>query len=319
MIATQAPTWVLGARGLLGSHVVDSLRRRGSTVLTVQVPWCDRQGTRAALADGARRLEEAAAGGAWQLAWCAGAGVVATSAEAMDEERTAFSGLLEELACRPALARAGAVFVASSAGGVYAGSAGRPPFSEESTTGALVPYGRTKLEMERDVGGFADSTGAAVLVGRIANLYGPGQNLGKAQGLVSQLSRAHITGAPVSIYVSLDTLRDYVYVADVGDLVAAGLGSLPARVQGRRDRVVVKVVASGSSLTIGHLIGESTRHHRARARVVVKAPSEGSGQIRDLRLRSVVWPELDAHLRTPMVVGMARTAADVAAQLRTGR
>jgi len=313
------PTWVLGARGLLGSHVVDSLRRRGATVLTVQVPWRDRQGTRAALADGVRRLEDAAAGGEWQLAWCAGAGVVATTAAAMDEELAAFSVLLDELAARPALARAGALFVASSAGGVYAGSSSRPPFTEESATGALVPYGRTKLDMEHAVRRFADRTGAAVLIGRIANLYGPGQNLAKAQGLVSQLSRAHVTGVPVSIYVSLDTLRDYVYAADVGDLVAAGLGALRTQVEGRTDRVVVKVVATGSSLTIGHLIGESTRHHRARARVVVKAPQEGSGQIRDLRLRSVVWPQLDAHLRTPMLVGMARTAADVAVQLRTGR
>lgn len=313
------PTWVLGARGLLGSHVVDSLRRRGSTVLTAQVPWGDRQGTRVALADGVRRLEAAAAGGAWQLAWCAGAGVVATTAAAMDEELAAFSGLLEELAARPELARAGALFMASSAGGVYAGSSGRPPFTEASATGALVPYGHTKLDMERDVRRFADRTGAAVLIGRIANLYGPGQNLAKAQGLVSQLSRAHLTGVPVTIYVSLDTLRDYVYAADVGDLVAAGLGSLRTQVEGRTDRVVVKVVATGSSLTIGHLIGESTRHHRARARVVVKAPQEGSGQIRDLRLRSEVWPQLDAHLRTPMLVGMARTATDVAVQLRTGR
>jgi UDP-glucose 4-epimerase len=313
------PTWVLGARGLLGSHVVDSLRRRGATVLTVQVPWRDRQGTRAALADGVRRLEDAAAGGEWQLAWCAGAGVVATTAAAMDEELAAFSVLLDELAARPALARAGALFVASSAGGVYAGSPSRPPFTEASATGALVPYGRTKLDMEHAARRFADRTGAAVLIGRIANLYGPGQNLAKAQGLVSQLSRAHLTGVPVSIYVSLDTLRDYVYAADVGDLVAAGLGALRTQVEGRTDRVVVKVVATGSSLTIGHLIGESTRHHRARARVVVKAPQEGSGQIRDLRLRSVVWPQLDAHLRTPMLVGMARTAADVAVQLRTGR
>lgn len=308
-----APTWVLGARGLLGSHVVTALRRGSVPVLTTLVPWGEQQRVRAALTDGVARLEQEAAGGPWRLAWCAGAGVVATTAQAMDVERAAFASLLDVLASRPRLAGCGSVFMASSAGGVYAGSPHRPPFTEASATGALVAYGRTKLDMERDVAAFAERTGTAVLVGRIANLYGPGQDLTKAQGLVSQLSRAHLTGQPVSIYVSLDTLRDYVYAADVGELVAAALASLPA------GRVVVKVVATGRSATIGSLIGESTRHHRARARVVVKAPREGSGQIRDLRLRSVVWPQLDAHLRTPMAVGMARTAADVSAQLRAGR
>jgi UDP-glucose 4-epimerase len=312
------PTWVLGAGGLLGSHVAAALRRAASPVLTTPVCWEDRRLTREALSAGVAQLEEAAAGGPWQLAWCAGAGVVATTAEAMAEEKRAFAWLLEELADRPALADRGSLFLSSSAGGVYAGSPEQPPYTEDSPTGALVAYGEAKLDMERAVGEFADATGTAVLVGRIANLYGPGQNLSKPQGLVSQLSRTHVTGQPISIYVSLDTLRDYVYAPDVGELVAAGLGSLRARVRGC-GHVVTKVVASGASLTIGSLIAQSTRHHRARPRVLVKAPQAGSGQIRDLRLRSVVWPQLDTHLRTPMTVGMARTAADVASQLRSGR
>ena len=314
---TRPPTWVLGARGLLGRHVVDALARDATPVLTSLVPWSDPEGTRAALAEGVGRLEEAAAGGPWRLAWCAGAGVVATTAEAMSQERAAFSGLLEELAARARLQGTGSLFLASSAGGVYAGSPERPPYTEASGTGALVAYGRAKLDMEQDVGRFARATGTAVLVGRIANLYGPGQNLAKAQGLVSQLSRAHLTGQPISIYVSLDTLRDYVYAPDVGDLVAAGLAHVADR--SGPGHVEVKVVATGTSLTIGSLIGEAVRHHRGRAPVVVKAPREGSGQIRDLRLRSVVWPELDRHLRTPMAVGMARTSADVGAQLRASR
>ena len=64
--------------------------------------------------------------------------------------------------------------------------------------------------MEADLRRFAAATGTAVLVGRIANLYGPGQNLAKPQGLVSQLCLANLTGQPLSIYVSLDTLRDYL-------------------------------------------------------------------------------------------------------------
>ncbi|MEP7090625.1 MAG: NAD-dependent epimerase/dehydratase family protein [Nocardioidaceae bacterium] len=200
-----------------------------------------------------------------------------------------------------------------------AGSPERPPFTEHSAVGALVAYGRAKLEMESEVAAFARRTGTAALVGRIANLYGPGQDLTKAQGLVSQLSRAQLTGQTLSVYVSLDTLRDYVYAADVGDLVVSGLADLRARVDGQPDPVVTKVVASGRSITIGLLIGESTRLHRARPRVLVTAPRPGSGQARDLRLRSVVWRELDRHLRTPMVVGMARTSADVAHRMRVAR
>ncbi|HYO39965.1 MAG TPA: NAD-dependent epimerase/dehydratase family protein [Nocardioidaceae bacterium] len=312
------PTWVVGGSGLLGSHVVGSLRRRAVPVLVSRVPWQDPPAARTALKEGVRRLAEAAGGGPWQVAWCAGAGVVATGAEAMAVERAAFVHALDELAARLARTGAGALFLASSAGGVYAGSPARPPFTEHSPVGALVAYGHTKLDMERDVTEFAERTGTPVLVGRIANLYGPGQDLTKPQGLVSQLSRAHATRQPLTVYVSLDTLRDYVYAADVGDLVAAGLTSLRARTAGLTVPVVVKVVATGTSLTIGALIGESTRLHRSRARVVAKAPLPGSGQIRDLRLRSVVWPELDSHLVTPMLVGMARTSADVGRRLRAG-
>lgn len=313
------PTWVVGAGGLLGSHVVASLRRRAVPVLTGPVPWADDEGTRAALTDGVRRLADAAQGGPWQLAWCAGSGVVATTQRAMDRERAAFAWLLARLEERSGPEPpAGSVFLASSAGGVYAGSPDPAPFTEDSAVRALVPYGHTKLAMEQDVRELALRTGTAVLVGRIANLYGPGQNLAKAQGLVSQLSRAQLTGQPVTIYVSLDTMRDYVYAADVGELVEAGLSGLRVRVGDAPVPLVTKVVATGSSLTIGALVGESTRLHRARPRVVVKAPLGGTGQIRDLRLRSVVWPELDAHLVTPMVVGMSRTAADVAQQLRAG-
>ena len=60
-----------------------------------------------------------------------------------------------------------------------------------------------------------------LLVGRISNLYGPGQNLAKPQGLVSQLCRAQLTRQPLSVYVSLDTMRDYLYVDDAAAMVVA--------------------------------------------------------------------------------------------------
>lgn len=312
----QAPTWVVGAGGLLGSHVAKSLERRGLPVLTARVPWDDPQGTQEALRGGLDALADRAHGSDWNLAWCAGAGVVATSEEAMAQELARFEQLLADLRASRLARGRGAFFLASSAGGVYAGSPVRAPFTEESPVGPLVAYGRAKLAMEAALEQHCDQTGDAALVGRIGNLYGPGQDLTKQQGLISQLCKTQVTGVPLTVYVPLDTMRDYVYAEDCAEIVASGLARLRDRVAGERSRVVTKIIASGGATTIATLIAESTRLYKKRPHVVVKAPVEGTGQVVDLRLRSVVWNELDNRPRCSITLGMARTAADVGAQLR---
>ncbi len=108
-----------------------------------------------------------------------------------------------------------AAFIASSAGGTYAGSPDEPPYTEESTTVAVSAYGHSKLRIEAAISPMT-AAGTRVCIGRIANLYGPGQNLQKPQGLVSQLCLTHLNRQPLGIYVSLDSLRDYVFVTDGG-------------------------------------------------------------------------------------------------------
>lgn len=311
---TGAPvTLVVGAGGLLGRHVVERLRELGTPTLTAAVPWDDAPAAREALRTAVDALRADAAGGSWNIAWCAGAGVVATSREALDEELAVFTGFLGDVRSTVTPGEDGALFLASSAGGVYAGSAD-PPFTEETPPRPLAPYGEVKLAMEGVARELADATGTPVLIGRIANIYGPGQNLDKPQGLVSQLCKAHLSGQPLSVYVSLDTRRDYLYVGDCADMVVSGLAGLRSRVADRPgEPVVTKILASGRSLTIGALIGESTRLFRRRPRVVVAAPAGAAkGQVLDLRLRSTVWPELDRAVRTPLAVGMSITAADIA-------
>ena len=313
---THVPSWVIGSSGLLGRHVTASLRRQGNQVLTTRVPWHDPERARAALVSGIGALAEAAEGGRWNVAWCAGAGVVSTPESTLLAEATLFEAFLDDLAGSPLSVRDGAVFLASSAGGVYAGSSSRAPFTESSPVGPLVAYGRVKMRMEAAVQAFAEGTGAAALVARIANLYGPGQDLAKPQGLISQLCRTQVTGEPLVVYVPVDTMRDYVYADDCGNLIATGLAGLRRQVEGLDSRTVVKIVASGQCTTIGYLISETSRQYKKRPRVVVKAPREGSGQVVDLRLRSTVWTDLDSHLRTPLSIGIARTAEDVGAQIR---
>ena len=152
--------------------------------------------------------------------WCAGAGVVGTSQEALDAELSVLRGFLEGWHPRDS-----AFFFASSAGGVYAGSAG-PPFTEETTPVPLAPYGHAKISAEQLTREFSARTGVPVLAARISNLYGPGQDISKPQGLVSQLCRAQLTRQPLSVYVSLDTMRDYLYVDDAARMSVAALDAL---------------------------------------------------------------------------------------------
>lgn len=326
---TPTPVWVIGAGGLLGSHVTAALRRRGREVMVRAIPWEDPSAAREELRRGIGEMLARAGSGRWDLTWCAGAGVVATRPERLAAEVEVFRCFLDDLAERstPGPGRGagavdgrlrGAIFLSSSAGGLYAGSPGRPPFTESAPVRPLVAYGESKAAMEQMLADHAARSGTAVLVGRIANLYGPGQDLSKPQGLISQICLTHVTGRPLTVYVPLDTMRHYVYAADCGTLVAAALERLRDRVAQEDVPVVTKIVTSRQVATIAALLAESARLFKKRPRVIVKAPVEGTGQVPDLRLRSVVWPELDVHLTCPLTVGMARTAADVAARARMG-
>lgn len=299
-------TLLVVGQGLLGAQVARAAAARGERVHGVRVPWGDHAAALDALLEAGAAV--AAEDPEWDLAWCAGAGVVATAAEALDAEVALFRDVVDRLRPVPRT-----FFLASSAGGLYAGAAG-PPFTEDTEPQPLAPYGRAKLAMEEAARVLA-AAGSRVLLGRIANLYGPGQDLAKPQGLISQLCLTHVTGKPMQLYVSFDSLRDYVYVDDAADLVLAMLArgrTLPP------GEVVTKVLATGSAASVGSLVDACVRAFRRRPHVV-QCATTGGAQVLDLRLRSRVWPDLDTALRTPLVVGLRATADDVEARHQAGR
>lgn len=302
-------TLVVG-RGLLGGAVYRVLADSGRRPRGVAVPWSDPGRALRALLDAADDAAEEVdrPDGAWDLVWCAGAGVVATSQEALEGEVSLLSSFLAGMERPPR-----AMFLASSAGGVYAGSS-QPPFTETHEPRPASAYGVAKLRTEAAARMLATG-GTKVAIGRFANVYGPDQDLGKPQGLVSQLCLGRVTGRPVRIYVSTDTLRDYVYVEDAAAVAVAMLD----RVAGEPDStVVVKIVASGQGTTVAELVSASTKGFRRRL-PVVQAVRGDTGQVRDLRLRSRVWVDLDGLVRTPLVVGLRATAEGVAARHRDAR
>jgi UDP-glucose 4-epimerase len=211
--------------------------------------------------------------------------------------------------------RNGSLFLASSAGAVYAGSSGAP-FQETTPVRAVAAYGTTKLAMEESTRELVARVGVPAMIGRISNLYGPGQNIAKPQGLISQLAKSYLLRTPLSLYVSLDTMRDYLYVGDCARLVVGAVELLHSSES--RTIPVVKILASGRSTTVAELLGVFQRVFKRRAPLVLGDSPKSRYQVRDLRMRSTVWTELDRLVSTPLPAGIAATIADVAARVRAG-
>jgi UDP-glucose 4-epimerase len=294
-------------------------RRPGwELVHSASLPWLDPAEFDVAARKGIRELLAAAAarGAAWSIVWAAGAAVTSSLPAQFDGERNQLRGFLDILREEAAEAGAGNVFFASSAGGVYAGSAG-PPFTEQTDVAPLAPYGWFKLEMEAEMRRFAAASGVPVLIGRITNLYGPGQRLDKMQGLISHLAMARFGAKPVFIFVPLETVRDYVFVDDCAGAILDSLERLS--LEGSRlpsPPVVTKILGSGDGISISTLLGYYRAITKAMPRVVLGSSPSTRYQAVDLRMRSIVWPDLDRRERTPVAAGFHATMMDVLRMLQ---
>lgn len=300
---TAGTTLVVGGGGFLGRALVRELGRDGQRVVVPSVPWDRPEAAASVLHQAVTSLQSA--GVPWRLVWAAGTGIVASDETAFAAE----SALIDQVLDARAGGADGAVFFASSAGAVYAGATG-VPFDESTTPVPLAPYGHSRLRAEERFRAFAEATGARLLVGRIANLFGPGANLRKPQGLVSQLALAHVEGRASSIYVPMETTRDYLYIDDAAAMIASALaitGRAPA------GSSTTKIFASQHGHTITEVVeaverafGEPLVVHRRHD------PSATSHGV-DLRFRSGVLPEVDERTLVPFDDGVGRTVAAIRA------
>jgi len=293
---TETTRLIVG-RGLLGRSIE---RVRSTPQVRVRVPWDDPQGSVLALRAGVAEL--AAHDGDLELYWSAGRGVTSTPAAQLEIEGDVFARTIAALSDLPAAGRGRLpVFLASSGGGAYAGSA-RPPFSESTATAATSAYGETKLRMEHTLRDATTTGDWRSFIARITNVYGAGQDLAKPQGLISALVRGHLSQQPIAVYVPLDTLRDYIYEDDCAAVVDAAMRRLREEPTGS---TVVKVVGSMRAVSIGALLSELTRLRRRRGPIVLGG-GDATGQSLDLRVRSEVWSDLDALARTTLPEGLSR-------------
>ena len=304
---TGMSTWILGRGGLLGGAMA---ARVGPIHEHDAITWSAPEGLTQL-----RTSAESFVRGAnepWTVVWAAGAGVVGTDEPTLRNETEYLKLVLSELA---KAAFRGTVILASSAGGVYGGSQ-TVRITEATKERPLSDYGRNKLVQERLVADWARTTGNRGFIARIANLYGPGQQLGKAQGLISQVCKSTILRQPIPIYVSLDTLRDYLYVTDCADILIE-VASRAAEIE--PGSTVTKIVASGQSVSIGAILAETRRVIGRPATVVLANSPRSTLQGSALAFGSTVWPDLDARSLTSLPSGIHRTVEGLHRRLAEGR
>jgi len=300
-------TWVIGAGGLLGSSIV---RKSDNVFPAEKVPWQDPSAAIATLQSQAEQFQRTAAAQEWSIIWAAGRATTASTATETAIELSIFAALVN--AIRTFLpAGEGGVFIASSAGGIYSGSQD-PPFDRHSAPQPLGAYGELKLAQEQLAIEVLHDF-CPVVIGRMSNLYGPGQDLTKLQGLISRLARASIDKVPLTMFVSLDTLRDYIYVDDAASVISYWMYEVPKET----GSPIVAVIASGQSVSLGYVIALMRDITRTRIPIAYGAHASAAVQSRDLRLIPTNVEDTSRLVSTPFVVGAKQVYLDILARYQT--
>lgn len=111
--------------------------------------------------------------------------------------------------------RTGARLVfASSAGGVYGDTGGFAAY-EDTPPCPTSPYGVSKLAAEEYIRLYARQYGVKAVILRLANVYGPGQDVNGEAGVIARFAGQAARGEPLTVRGDGRQGRDFVHVEDV--------------------------------------------------------------------------------------------------------
>jgi UDP-glucose 4-epimerase len=296
-------TWTIGAGGLIGSAVV---RVADRSFTGRAIPWSDPDAARDALVeslqDFARECQETAA--PWAVVWAAGAATVSASEADAEREAELFRTFAGDLSTSD-LSSDGVVVLVSSAGGIHAGSPS-PPFDESTPPAPISPYGQARLAQEQAAAKLLGPRWPVVLA-RVSNVYGPGQDLSKLQGLISRLAVCSLTREPLNLFVPLSTVRDYIYVDDVAALIHAWIAQEAGTSAGAR----VRVLASGQGTSIGQLVRTAQDVGHRKVPIAMGTHPSAMNQAPDLRFIPSMPDGTQAFAPMTIPIGMKRVFDDL--------
>lgn len=221
----MADCLVIGGNGFLGSHVVDALARRGHHVAAfdrfgVQSVQFTAPGIEVVPGDflNVGDVRAAVAGRDIVLHFLSTTDPASAEGDPRLDIRTNLTSSVELFeACADAGVRR--VCFASTGGAIY-GDQDQTVFRETDRTQPVSPYAIGKQAIESYLRYFRRKRGLESVTFRISNPYGPRQSPTKRQGVIPIFLRRLAQGLPVTVYGDGSMVRDYLYVADMAEMVA---------------------------------------------------------------------------------------------------
>ena len=106
-----------------------------------------------------------------------------------------------------------------SSGGTVYGNQEVQPIEEEATAAPINHYGNVKLCIENTLKVFDIQAKSKMMIARISNPYGPGQDHKKGVGFIDAVIRRTLAGEPVEVWGDGENVRDYIYIDDVCNML----------------------------------------------------------------------------------------------------
>ena len=107
-----------------------------------------------------------------------------------------------------------------SSGGTVYGKQEVLPVTEESVPVPINHYGNLKLCIENTMRVFKYQNRMNILIARVANPYGPGQDYTKGVGFIDAAVKHAMRHETIEVWGDGEVIRDYIYISDVCEALA---------------------------------------------------------------------------------------------------
>ena len=140
--------------------------------------------------------------------------IIGTNKEIIDDNIVDTMVLIE--AC--VRQKAGKIIFASSGGAIY-GNADILPVSEDAVPNPISLYAVQKLMIEDYLRYIMQRSSTDIIILRISNPYGPGQQPFCGQGIIATFMACCLQGRVAEIWGDGNSLRDYIFIDDLSECI----------------------------------------------------------------------------------------------------